>query len=55
MQWLTLKCLRERKLKVNRKEVIYWDDYITYGLVLITIVIMIVLFNRWRGMNRKEW
>ncbi len=41
--------------ETEQNEVIYWDDYITYGLVLITIVIMIVLFNRWRGMNRKKW
>lgn len=46
---------REKVESEEKEEVIYWDDYITYGLVLVTIVIMIVLFNRWRGMSKKKW
>lgn len=46
---------KEKVESEEREEIIYWDDYITYGLVLITIVIMVVLFNRWRVINRKKW
>lgn len=46
---------KREKVESESEEVIYWDDYITYGLVILTIIVMIVLFNRWRSMNRRKW
>jgi type IV secretory pathway component VirB8 len=44
---------REKVIQEEREEVIFWDDYIIYGLILLAVIVMIVLFNKWRRMSKE--
>ncbi len=37
----------------EKENIIFWEDYVTYGLVILTVIVMVVLFNNWRKINKK--
>jgi hypothetical protein len=45
--------IEKEKIVQEEEEIIYWDDYVIYGLIVLAILVMGLLFNKWRSMNKR--
>jgi len=45
--------IEKEKIVQEKEEIIYWDDYVVYGLIVLVILVMGILFNKWRSMNKR--
>lgn len=41
------------EVKEEKVEVIYWDDYITYALVLLVVLVMGIILFKWKNMSKR--